>query len=774
MTATLSTTAPPRASRAAIYGDAANRPVAIPPSLDGIPEGLRQLPRWVGWRFELRKGKWSKVPTALRTGRNASSTDPTTWASFDEARATYDVGGLDGVGICLGDGLLGVDLDDCRDPATGQLAPWATEVVERLATYTEVSPSGTGVKMLGFGSLPAGVTRKPGAVEAYDAGRYFCVTGVALPHSPPTPVKLKPAALAWLVASYLTAPAPSAPAPKPVAAAKPTPTPTAIAGPDVERIWASILSPLHKHRAMLDALIEGTGFEPFLKGDTSGSAALLSLCDKVAVDACLLGIAPTRELIEPVVGRTKLAAHPKWSREDFRRRTIEAAIRYATELADIPPPAPSGSGSELVTLTLSACKPKPIAWLVHERVPAGMLWMIAGPGGRGKSTIAYHLAAALSRGECAFGLSYPKPVHGRTLLIGCEDNPERVILPRLLALGADTSQVECVQGVRAADGTVDFGFQHLAALRAKLGANPEIRFVVFDPVSSFVARAGRDEHKDGEVRSILDPLAALAAEFGVSVLIIKHLNKNSEATAVDRIGGSAAFANAVRVAYVVGTAPNCDDGSFILTPVKADILPDFDCGLRYRLVGCDPLKASAALMPFTELGDDDRAALVRQMSCVEWLGAASVVANDLHQAPTRDAKPGKVDAADAAVVAALGVHAWPSKELDEAMSAAGIAGASLRAAKERLSALPLTDPRSLQREQRCDGKTKRSWWVWLGPRSAPTAPPTNPVRSEHAAPRYAGLRTPPAISRRKRVDEDAARYRLPGVHRRRGGAVRRS
>ena len=109
-----------------------------------------------------------------RRGR-ASSSDPETWNSFDSAVASV---WSDGVGyvFAAADPYIGIDLDDCRDPATGELASWAERRIDRIDTYTEVSPSGTGVHLIAHGHVP-GPRRRRGPVEMYDSGRYFTITG---------------------------------------------------------------------------------------------------------------------------------------------------------------------------------------------------------------------------------------------------------------------------------------------------------------------------------------------------------------------------------------------------------------------------------------------------------------------------------------------------------------------------------------------------------------------------------------------------------------------
>src|SRR5262249_31177727 len=126
------------------------KPSPVPVVAEQIPEALKQKPHWVVWRYERRPGKngaseWNKVPHDACTGQTADTTDPATWASFAEAVAAYDQGGWDGIGfVFAGDGVAGVDLDECLDPLTGSLAEEAQRIVGELDSYTDVSPSGTG------------------------------------------------------------------------------------------------------------------------------------------------------------------------------------------------------------------------------------------------------------------------------------------------------------------------------------------------------------------------------------------------------------------------------------------------------------------------------------------------------------------------------------------------------------------------------------------------------------------------------------------------------
>src|ERR1700730_7601433 len=162
-----------------------------------IPGDMREARRWVVWNLETRHGKPTKVPyQAVCPSVCASSIDATTWSAFDTAQAALADGKADGLGFVLGDGFAGVDLDACRDPNSGAITAEATAIIHELSSYTEISPSGTGVHILLRGRLPAGGRRK-GHIEIYADGRYFTVTGHRLEVAP-APVEERSAELAAL------------------------------------------------------------------------------------------------------------------------------------------------------------------------------------------------------------------------------------------------------------------------------------------------------------------------------------------------------------------------------------------------------------------------------------------------------------------------------------------------------------------------------------------------------------------------------------------------
>jgi hypothetical protein len=159
--------------------------------IEAIPQELRDIPNWVAWKYVPSKGgksdKPRKLPIDPKTGSAAKINDPSTWASLDEAVERMGSDQCAGVMFAVvGDGpYTGIDLDSCRDPQSGAIQADAQRIVESLQTFTEISPSGTGLHLIARGKLPKGGRHK-GKVEMYDSGRFLTMTGWHLAGTPAT------------------------------------------------------------------------------------------------------------------------------------------------------------------------------------------------------------------------------------------------------------------------------------------------------------------------------------------------------------------------------------------------------------------------------------------------------------------------------------------------------------------------------------------------------------------------------------------------------------
>ncbi len=173
-----------------------------------IPEELKALNQWVNWAgiWNAEKEKFSKPPMRAN-GRNASSTKPKDWTTLEKSLAALGRAGvykdnagerhhvtLDGIGLAgLGrTPYTGIDLDGCINPETGEINPAARKIVETFDSYTEISPSGTGIRIfIKAEKPPSWCANKSDPsratdIEVYDKGRYLTVTGNHLSGTPRT------------------------------------------------------------------------------------------------------------------------------------------------------------------------------------------------------------------------------------------------------------------------------------------------------------------------------------------------------------------------------------------------------------------------------------------------------------------------------------------------------------------------------------------------------------------------------------------------------------
>jgi primase-polymerase (primpol)-like protein len=298
------------------------RPSALRIKPHCIPSQLHKRKQYVLWRYELRDGKWTKPPYSVHGGP-ASSTDPSTWAAFDEAMAAYRRGGWDGIGYVPTpeEGIVGIDLDHCRDGKIIQA--WARRIATEIDSYTEISPSGTGLRIIALGQRPDTTRSKRGNIEIYDGrtkegkpgGRYLTVTGHQLKRFgadiQPRQEQITALYLRELVGSD------SPRNGQPPAAQQPPTSVRGFLGSGDELLEAA------------RAAANGTKFTRLWAGDIGGypsrSEADLALCSMLAF---WTGPDPAR--IDRLFRQSRLL-RPKWQRQDYRRGVIAKALEGRTQ-----------------------------------------------------------------------------------------------------------------------------------------------------------------------------------------------------------------------------------------------------------------------------------------------------------------------------------------------------------------------------------------------------------------------------------------------------------
>ncbi len=223
---------------------------------------------------------------------------------------------------------------------------------------------------------------------------------------------------------------------------------------------------------------------------------------------------------------------------------------------------------------------KKVEWVWDGWLAAGKLHILAGSPGAGKSTLCFGLMATVSTGGLwPDGTEAPL---GDVLVWSGEDNFEDTILPRFIASGGDRTRLYCVAGVgegddrRAFDPSTD-----MPALLETVRQLPDLKLVVLDPVVNAVG-AGKDSHKNTEVRRGLQPIVDFAEERGLVLVGITHFTKGTEGRdPTERVTGSLAFGALARVVLAASADEEGEQRRIVRS--KSNIGPTGG-GFEYRLV----------------------------------------------------------------------------------------------------------------------------------------------------------------------------------------------
>lgn len=263
-----------------------------------IPSELKLLERWVCWRYEVRGDKRTKVPYTADNTR-AKVTDPSDWMLFDAALVTLHESQeralpYVGIGFVLvrADGLVAFDFDHCLNKKGDITDAKVSEAVARLSSYTEVTPSGEGLRVLCYGSLPRGANRRAG-YEIYDDKRYVTLTGNKYPGSADS-IEIREESIKAVWKALL-------------------------GSVDVAQGLAAAL----QKKEIADLYEADTDAKREALGHGSHSDADLALC------RMLLPFGSTAE-VDAWFRASKLM-RPKWEREDYRQRTLTKAQELATK-----------------------------------------------------------------------------------------------------------------------------------------------------------------------------------------------------------------------------------------------------------------------------------------------------------------------------------------------------------------------------------------------------------------------------------------------------------
>lgn len=231
-----------------------------------------------------------------------------------------------------------------------------------------------------------------------------------------------------------------------------------------------------------------------------------------------------------------------------------------------------GNGYDKIEVqTMDTIEPKDIQWLWPNRIPCGMVSLLVGLPGQGKSFVSLDMAARLSH-----GLLWPDGTlcsKAETIIFAFEEDLAVATRPRLDAMGADCTKIHAhiathVQGVKY--DLIDV-HKDLPLMEKLCNAHPEVKLIIFDPITS--ALGSTDQNNQAEVRDALTLLANFAAKAGVAILGISHFAKRTDTAAVYKTLGSVSFAAVARSVWCVHRDPISEENIHpprLFLPVKAN------------------------------------------------------------------------------------------------------------------------------------------------------------------------------------------------------------
>lgn len=198
--------------------------------------------------------------------------------------------------------------------------------------------------------------------------------------------------------------------------------------------------------------------------------------------------------------------------------------------------------------SFATISPKEIEYLIPEVLPTGKIVSLISQEGDGKSTLSGYIASVVSSG--GYWPAGGQVERGDVVIFSHEESPECSIAPRLIANGADMERVHLGETVVEVDGEeTEFDIERdIQVLDDWADDLPDLRLVIFDPVTSYV---NCNENSNSEVRHALKPLVDFAERRGVTVLALSHLSKKVDLGMINRTLGSRAWSSVPRIIWAL-------------------------------------------------------------------------------------------------------------------------------------------------------------------------------------------------------------------------------
>lgn len=327
-------------------------------------------------------------------------------------------------------------------------------------------------------------------------------------------------------------------------------------------------------------------------------------------------------------------------------------------------------------MIIAEVEPETVRWLWRGRIPLGKVTVLDGDPGLGKSVLTLDLAARVSTGSpMPDGSSADIDGPAGVVILSAEDGLSDTIRPRLDAAGADLARALAVTQVVDLQVRGDYDpndgqgairilrrlptLEDLEAIEeaiAQVGA----RLLIIDPLMAYLPTE-RNAYRDQDVRHALAPLAELAERTGVSIVVVRHLNKAGGGNPLYRGGGSIGIIGAARAGLMVAKDPDDPSGRRrVLAPTKCNLTAE-PPSLAYHLEA-----AGDTVM-------------------VVWDGVTQLTAEALLAVPLDKSEKSALEEAADFLRDVLGDGPRPAKVVGLEARAVGISDITLRRARQQLS-----------------------------------------------------------------------------------------
>ena len=477
-----------------------------------VPPEMRELPQWV-------VHDKNKIPYNPQSQKRAKAGRPETWDTFKNAansiKAPY-------VGIRFelnGNGIIGIDIDHCIDSETGKATPFAQGIIDYLDSYTEYSPSGTGIHIFITGVIPSdGRKRSDLGLEMYQSRRYLTVTGN--PYEKVKPLAARYEQASCLYEKYFYKESVSDKETEPA---------------DEGDIWAD------------DIIIEKAG--QAANGDQftrlwlgkwednypSQSEADLALCSLLAY-----WTGNDKNQMDRIFRHSGLIRE-KWDekrgKQTYGEITIDTAIKK-------PAMIPSKKLEVISAIDLQKMYIPPIRWVVDGLIPQG-LTMIVAPPKSGKSWLMLDLCLSIAGGKQFLGRKCEK---GGCLYLALEDGKKRLQdrMNRLLPFDE-----KAPKGFDYANeiSKLNLGFQE--QLEDYIALHKGLRLVVIDTFQ-YVRAISNNRNVYAQDYAELAVIKKIADKHNIGIVVVHHTKKGKDdSDPFMQISGTNALLGALDTALIM-------------------------------------------------------------------------------------------------------------------------------------------------------------------------------------------------------------------------------